>query len=216
VLVKDGDVAQAAHRVSWGDLSRDESRGPARGYMNLKWIAQRLQIGSWPLERGQTIGWPVLRPRVGAEKGSKRGQKKQPAESRLCRVTWRRGFPARARVVGARHRRLAAGQEQSRVFAAQQLDGRLAHDVKQTVDHGCGVALPEHTKHRHRKTLEPQQPHLRMVFRLGDAYRDADAVAVGYISLHHLKRADFDAAEPVHLEFPQTLLKRAAHRLDRK
>ena len=39
--------SEAAHPISWGDVSRDEPWGPAREYMKPKCIAQRLHMGSW-------------------------------------------------------------------------------------------------------------------------------------------------------------------------
>jgi len=40
-------MSRELHRVSWGEVSRDEPRGSAEGSMSLNWIAQRLQMGSW-------------------------------------------------------------------------------------------------------------------------------------------------------------------------
>ncbi len=51
-----------------------------------------------------------------------------------------------------------------------------------------------------------------MIFHLGHTDGDADAITPGYISLHHFNGADLDAAEPVHFEFRQPILKGAADR----
>ena len=99
---------------------------------------------------------------------------------------------------------------QIKPFLIHKLPRRGLDTFEKGVEQRVFPALPERAKLDRLKSVEGQHANLRMEFHFRHAHGHADAITVGDIGLHEFDRADFNPAEPFHLEFGQPRLKRAA------